>query len=109
MSEHENINKIRTLIDITEAENSDFVTNAEIGLKKLRSLGLDGRIIFVNDDNHAYLIPNTFPNNELAVNPPTKVQVGDDPATLVQFDNYTIEQLLEMVKDGRANDITNIK
>ena len=43
---------------MTEAENSDCVTNAEIGLDKLRELGLEGKIIFVNNDNHAYLIPN---------------------------------------------------
>lgn len=105
MSEESEVNKIRLLIGLTDAEISDCVSNAALGLEKLRKIGMSGRIIYVNSKNHAYLVPNGFPTNEIAVNPKTRVNLGSE-TVFVKYDDYTIRELLEMIKNGEADDIT---
>ena len=100
------IKRIRSLVQLKDNEISDCVNNAILVLKKLKQLGIEGKIIFV--DAHAYIIPEGFSPDELAINPKTITEFGDgETEEFVEFEDHTIGELIEMVKNGKAEDITS--
>lgn len=81
---------------------SDCVTNAVSVLARLKG---KGRIIWVTEKNHAYVVSDKAGEEEYAINLPTRVEIGGDIA-FVKFEDYTQRQLLDMLASGQAVDIT---
>ena len=83
-------------------ELSDCVTNAVNELAKLKGRG---RIIWVPGKNHAYVIASAAKPTDLAINRPVRVETAGRVG-FVQFENFTKQQLLDMLSFGEAEDIT---
>ena len=83
-------------------ELSDCVTNAENALKKIKG---KGKIVWVKDLNHAYVLPDGSQTDDNLINPEVKVTVGGKTGK-VKFEDYTRGQIEDMLRRGEAEDIT---